>query len=98
MTGNLSYWKLGEEGGDNLHNVQFYTTGDERPFNQLFAAAYNFLLWCERIGLLAPSAELDMKAIFKEKVFGTKDIFVIADTICGVPHWQVAILHRHVQG
>jgi hypothetical protein len=34
LTGNLSYWKLGQ---DNLRVAPFYTeTGDELPFNQLF--------------------------------------------------------------
>ena len=48
------------------------------------------------MGLLAPPAELDIKAILKEKVLGTKNFLVITETICGV--LQVAYLHRHVQG
>ena len=41
LTGNLSYWKLGQ---DNLRVPPFYNeTGDERPFNQLFAAAYDLI-------------------------------------------------------
>ena len=61
---------------------EFYTTGDERPSNQLFAVAYDFILCkCERMGILAPSAERDVKAIFKQKLFGTKDFLVGAETI-----------------
>ena len=79
MTGNLS----GEEDGDNLHFAPFYTKrGDERPFNQLFAVAYDLILCrCERMGLLAPSPERDIKAIFKEKVFETDGFLVGAETI-----------------
>jgi len=39
LTGNLSTWKLGQ---DNLSVAPVSTeTGDELPFNQLFAAAYD---------------------------------------------------------
>jgi len=80
LTGNLSYWKLGQ---DNLRVAPFYTeTGDELPFNQLFAAAYDLILCrCERMGYLAPSQERDIKAIFMEKVFGTERFLVSEETI-----------------
>ena len=63
------YWKLGEKGGDNLPVVPFYTErGDERPFNQLFAVAYDLILCrCERMGLLAPSLERDIKAVSRRR-------------------------------
>jgi len=80
LTGNLSYWKLGQ---DKLRVAPFYTeTGDELPFNQLFAAAYDLILCrCERMGYLAPSPERDIKAIFMEKVFGTERFLVSEETI-----------------
>lgn len=80
LTGNLSYWKLGQ---DNLRVAPFYTeTGDELPFNQLFATAYDLILCrCERMGYLAPSPERDIKAIFMEKVFGTERFLVSEETI-----------------
>jgi len=75
LTGNLSYWKLGQ---DNPSVAPFYTvTGDELPFNQLFAAAYDLILCrCERMGYLAY-----IKAIFMEKVFGTERFLVSEETI-----------------
>jgi hypothetical protein len=83
LTGNLAYWKLGSETTENLRVAPFYTqTADEKPFNQLFAAAYDLILCrCERMGHLAPSPERDIKAIFKEKVFGTECFLVSAETI-----------------
>jgi hypothetical protein len=83
LTGNLAYWKLGPDTTDNLRVAPFFTsTGDEMPFNQLFAAAYDLILCrCERMGHLAPSPERDIKAIFKEKVFGTECFLVSAETI-----------------
>ncbi len=83
MTGNLCHWKLGEGERDDLRVVPFYTeTGNKRPFNQPFAAAYDLILCrCERMGYLAPTAERDIKAIFKEKVFGTDVFLVSAETI-----------------
>ena len=83
LTGNLCHWKLGQDEHDNLRVAPFYTEkGNERPFNQLFAAAYDLILCrCERIGYLAPTAERDIKAIFKEKVFGTDVFLVSAETV-----------------
>jgi len=83
LTGNLCYWKLGPDRRDDLRVAPFFTEAEgEKPFNQLFAAAYDLILCrCERMGHLAPSPERDLKSIFKEKVFGTNCWLVSAETI-----------------
>ena len=60
LTGNLSYSKLGPDGKDDLRVAPFYTeTEDEKPFNQLFATAYDLILCrCERMSYLAEASSL----------------------------------------
>ena len=69
LTGNFAYWKLGRDTADNLRVAPFFTeTGDEKPFNQLFAAAYDLILCrCEKMGHLVPSSERDIKAFKDQK-------------------------------
>ena len=83
LAGNLCYWRVAGEDRDDLRAPPFFVEQDEpKPFNQLFAAAYDLILTkCERMGYLAPSPDRDIKSIMKEKVFGTDVFLVSAETV-----------------